>query len=37
MIKEAAFTIYPVQDLAPTHRFHEKDLSLTVTKLFERQ
>jgi hypothetical protein len=35
MIKDVAFTVYPVRDLAQVHRFYEKDLGLNVTMVFE--
>ena len=35
MIKDIAFTVYPVQDLVQVRRFYEKDLGLNVTMVFE--
>ena len=35
MIKDIAFTVYPVRDLAQVRRFYEKDLGLNMTMVFE--
>jgi len=35
LIKDVAFTVYPVQNLAQVRRFYEKDLGLSVTMVFQ--
>ena len=35
MITSMAFTMYPVTDIARARRFHEQDLGLTVSRVFQ--